>query len=181
MQIVAQMNTASSPAVIISLQLTAWSAQVTSGMGAGTVERGGERWQKYENNLIPPLISPHIHFFETSKPAGQAGVSQTTWVPFRESILRTLPSVLWNLPASLSWMQLDRSWSCYLEDILSCNIGGLSLSGMCLWTSDSTTRTRSRCMLQRTQCRCVPENPAGRKESGCVSPWKRHLDRKQCL
>lgn len=75
MQIVAQMNTASSPAVIISLQLTAWSAQVISGMGRGEGGLGGAVTGNMKIILVPPLISPHTHFFETSKPAGQAGDS----------------------------------------------------------------------------------------------------------
>ena len=73
-QIVAQMNTASSPAVITSLQLTAWSAQVMNGMGGGRwAGRIGDR--KYENNFSPTSDLPRTHFFETSKPAGQAGDS----------------------------------------------------------------------------------------------------------
>ena len=148
-QIVAQMNTASSPAVITSLQLTAWSAQVMNGMGGGGGGQGGSLTGNMKIILVPPLISPAPTFLKLQSQLGRLATVQATWVPFRDSILRTLPrtlpSVLWNLPASLSWIQLaDRSWSCYLEDVPSHNRGGSASPGCIYGQSAAATCNRWR-------------------------------------
>ena len=159
-QIVAQMNTASSPAVITSLQLTAWSAQVMNGMGGGGGGQGGSVTGNMKIILVPPLISPAPTFLKLQSQLGRLATVQATWVPFRVSILRTLPSVLWNLQASLSWIQLaDRSWSCYLEDVPSHNRGGSASPG-CVY-GQSTTATCNRWRYGRAGARY--REPSGKK------------------